>query len=219
MKYYVLEYHGEPKGYSGERCKSTYDLSEACKNCGTGARLVNSLITKGISAIKKPFFMTLSGDFLVSEELYKFLLSKDIRINKLQKVTDSKKNKLPFYHLYTEIDFPKSLPTSKGLITERQCSVCKKNGYYCDAIIGDPLNGIPTILAHLRLIYRGLNKEFLASSELFNSWEHLGVSNLKDEGANIVRYARSMLIVSERIKWNFEGFGVGNAGFEEIIIN
>lgn len=219
MRYYVMEYHAKPKGYSGERCNSDYNLSEACKNCGTGAKLVGNLITKGITEAKISFFATTSGDFLISEELYKFLLSKGVKMTNLKKVIDSRKNELPFYHLYTEVTFPKYLPSSEGLVIERQCPVCKKNGYYCDAKIGDAAKGIPTIITPLRLRYQKISKTFLESSELFNTWEHLAVSNLKAEGTNVIRYARPMLIVSERIKLTFEEYGVKNVVFEEVLIN
>lgn len=219
MKYYVIEYHAKPKGESGESCKSIYNLEDACKNCGTGAKLVGNLISKGLAKIHTDFFQTLDWDFLISEQLYKFLLSQGVQIANLRKVLDSKKNELSFYHLYTELDFPESLPSSEGLVTERQCPICKKNGYFCDAKIGDATKGIPTIITPLRLKYEGISKEFLASSELFNTWEHLGLSNLKAEGTKVIRYARPMLIVSERVKKAFEEYGVKNAVFEEVIIN
>lgn len=219
MKYYVIEYHAKPKGYSGERCNSIYDLTEVCKNCGTGAKLVSSLITKGITEIKTSFFATLSGDFLISEELYNFLLSLGVQVVNLKKVVDSKKNELSFYHFSAEVTFPKSLPSSEGLVIERQCPVCKQNGYYCDAKIGDAAKGIPTVITPLRLKYKGISKDFLASSVLFNTWEHLAVSNLKADGMNVIRYARPMLIVNERIKKAFEEYGVKNAVYEEVIIS
>ncbi len=219
MRFYLIDYIEKPKGYSGERCNSTYDLSDACKNCGTGAKLVDRLITKGITEVKTSFFATMSDDFLISKELYKLLLSKGIKITNLKEVLDSKKNELPYYFFYAEADFPKSLSSSEGLITERQCLVCQKNGYFSDVKIGDAAKGIPTVITPLRLKYQGISKEFLESSELFNTWEHLGISNLKAEGTKVVRYARPMLIVSERIKAVFEEFGVKNAQFEEVIIN
>jgi hypothetical protein len=219
MKFYLIDYIEKPKGYSGERCNSTYDLSEACRNCGTGAKLIGNLITKGITAVKLHFFATISDDFLISEELYKFLLSNDIEISNLKKVLDSRKNELPFYFFYAETNFPRFLPSSEGLIIERQCPACKRNGYFSDAKIGDVKKGIPTVITPLRLKYQGISKEFLASSELFNTWEHLGLSNLKAEGTKVIRYARPMLIVSERIKKTFEEYGVKNAVFEEVLIS
>ncbi len=219
MKYFGVKYYAKPRGESGESCKSTYNLEDACKNCGTGAKLVGSLNCKGLTKINIDFFQTLDWDFLISENLYKFLLSRNIKITGLKKVFDLRKNELPFYHLYTEITFPKSLPSSEGLVIEDQCQVCKKNGYYCDAKIGDATKGIPTVITPLKLKYQGISKEFLASSELFNTWEHLGVSNLKAGPMKVIRYARPMLIVSERVKKAFEEYGVKHAVFEEVEIN
>jgi hypothetical protein len=218
MKYFLLEYNAKPVGESGESCRTVYNLEDACKNCGTGAKTVRNLVTKGLTKVDKDFFQTLDWDFIISEALYKFMLSRSLQI-RLDRVLDIKKNELQFYHLYTEANFPKSLPSSEGLITERQCTVCRRNGYFVDAKIGDITKGIPTVITPLRLKYKGLDYEFLKSSELFNTWEHFGVSNISAEGTNVIRYARPWLIVSERMKKYFEEFGVENAVFEEVIIN
>jgi hypothetical protein len=219
MKFYVIDYIAKSKGESGESCKSTYDLNGTCEHCGTPLKLIAPLITKGLSKINCDFFATLDGDFLISEELYRFLSGKGVRVHELRKVVDSRKREIPYYHLYTELNFPKSLPTSEGLVTERQCPVCKRNGYFCDAKIGNAAMGIPTIITPLKLKYKGISQNFLASSDLFHTWEHLGISNLKAEGIKVIRYARPMLIVSEKIKTAFEEYGVKDAKFEEVIIN
>ena len=218
MKYFVIKYYARPRGESGESCKSTYYLEDACKNCGTGAKLVGNLNCKGLTKVNIDFFETLDSDFLISENLYKFLLSKSIKIAGLKKVIDPRKNELPLYHFYTELSFPKSLPFSEGLVTERQCPVCKSNGYYADAKIGNYKKGIPTVITPLKLMYKGINQDFLESSDLFNTWEHLGVSNLEAGPMKVVGYARPMLIVSERIKKAFEEFEVKNSKFEEVVI-
>lgn len=142
MKYFIVKYYARPRGESGESCKSNYNLEDACKNCGTGAKLVGNLNCKGLTKVSIDFFQTLDWDFLISDNLYKFLLSKGVQISNLKKVFDSKRNELPFYHLYTELNFPKSLPMSEGLVTEDQCPVCKRNGYFCDAKIGNAAMGI-----------------------------------------------------------------------------
>lgn len=219
MKFYVIDYVAKSKGESGESCKSTYDLNGSCEHCGTPLKLIAPLITKGLSKINCDFFATLDGDFLISEVLYRLLSDKGVRVQGLRKVVDSRKREIPYYHLYAKLNFPKSLLTSEGLVTERQCPVCKRNGYFCDAKIGDHKKGIPTVITPLKLMYKGINQDFLGSSDLFHTWEHLGISNLKAEGIKVIRYARPMLIVSERIKIAFEEYGVKDAKFEEVIIN
>ncbi len=218
MRFYVLKYIAKPKGESGESCKSIYSLDHACKACGTGAKLIGSLLTKGLTKIKSAFFATLDGDLLISEGFYEFLISRGIRINHLRKVLDTKKNPLPFYHLSTEFFFPKSLPSSEGLVIDRQCQVCKRNGYFTDAKIGNYKKGIPTVITPLILKYKGISHEFLNSSDLFNTWEHLGLSNFNAEGMKVIRYARPMLLVSENLKNAFEEYGVKDVLFEEAII-
>lgn len=218
MKFYVLKYTANPKGYSGERCNSSYDVSNSCSNCRSGVKLIGNLITKGITNVRTSFFVTLSGDFLISQELYDFMSGKGLRIKELRIVVDYKKKELPYYHLYTEQVFPKFLQNSEGLIIENQCPICHRNGYFSDVKIGDNKKNIPTVITPLVLRYTEIPLNFLESSEFFSTWEYLGLSNLKVEGIKIVRYARPMMIVSERIKLAFEEFGVKNAKFEEVII-
>lgn len=217
MNYYIIDYINSPKGESGICCKSIYSLDNVCKHCGTGAKLISNLKTKGLSNVKSDFFSTLDKDFIISENLYQFLVSKGINLNFLRKVLDSRNKELSFYHINTEISFPKFSPTSVGLITEHQCPVCKRNGYYSDIIIGNQKD-TPNMIKQLKLIYQGISQEFLESSDIFNTWECLGVSNLKAEAMKVIRYAPPMLIVSERIKKAFEEYGVKNAVFEKVII-
>lgn len=218
MKYYILDYVSTSKGESGESCKSLYNLDDACDNCGTGSKLIGNLITKRTPKFNCDFFATLDCDFLVSTDLFNFLIDKEIKIKTLKKAYDTKKKETIFYHLYTEKSFPKSLPTSKGLIIERQCPICKRNGYFSDVKIGDNRKGISTIITPVKLIYENIEKDFLESSDLFITWEHLGLSNIKAEAMKVIRYARPMLIISEKVKIAFEEYKVKDAKFEEIIM-
>lgn len=216
MKYFIIKYRAAPKGESGELCGSKYDLSDACKNCGTGAKLVGNLICRGLSQVKNDFFQTVDRDFLISERLYEFLLSKGIKLGNLKKVLDTKRRELPFYHLYTELIFPRFLPESEGVKVDkkRQCSVCKRDGHFSDVIVKPG----ETILIPYKLKYKGISKDFLESSDIFFTWECFGLSNLKPSEMRDIRYARPMLIVSERIKEAFEEFKVKKACFEDVII-
>ncbi len=218
MEYFVITYTGKPIGESGESCSTEYILDEACETCGTGAKLSGSLKTKKLNKTKKNFFQTVDGDYLISEELHIKLVEKGIKIGYLDKVVDFKNNQLTFYHLYTELSFPKTTNFS-GLIIDSQCETCKRNGYFNDVIIGDLEKNIPTKIIPLELNYSDLNLDLKKQSDFFNSWEHMGLSNREAKGNLVVRYARPMLIVSERLKIVLEEERLENLKFDVIKID
>lgn len=219
MKYYLIIYKGKLFGESGESCNSKYDLKNACKICGTNAQLSGNLIAKGISNVKADFFQTFDRDYLISVKLFDFIKIKETKIDSLLKVVDLKSKESSFYHLNSILCFPKALNRTTGLKVERQCSICNRNGYFNDVIYEETLDGMKKIYPPIHLVYENIKNEFLESSDIFNTWEHIGLSNLKAEGIKVIRYARPMLIVSESIKKAFEEYGVKNAVFEEVKIN
>ena len=218
MKYFIIGYNKAPIGESGESCNSKYDFQNACTVCGTGAELIGKLRTKGLSKVTNDFFVTLDSDYIISENLYDKLVNKKIKIGNLLNVLDYKNNNLPFYHLYTNIYFPIAIKKS-GLINEDQCPICKRNGYFNKVIIGDIEKKIPTQIFPIDLHYSLSDMDFLNHSDIFFTWECMGLSNKVVQGNKVERYARPLLIVSEKIKNAFEEYKVKGVVFEPIIIN
>lgn len=219
MKYYILTYIGKPIGESGESCKTSYNFDNACNICGTGAQVMGSLRTKGINKERKEhFFLTLDDDEIISEELYALLKKSRIKIENLKKIVDFRNNELDFYHLKTDFYFPKA-KRIEGLIIENQCCFCNKNGYFVDAIIGDLEKNIPTKIIPLKVYYSNIDKNLLNQSDIFYTWEHLGLSNRKIERGIIVRYARSLLIISERLKDLLNENKIKYLHFDQIIVD
>lgn len=216
MEYYKITYTGSPKGESGESCRSPYNLDTACQYCGTGAKLIDSLICRGLKNVTKDFFLTQDWDFLVSEKFFNFLSQRGTLLGELKKVTDSKKEELPYYHLYTEFSLPRSLQSSEGLLIDRQCTKCKRDGYFNKHTLIKTPDNVTTEVIPLKLKYDLSIKESMCSSDLFRTWEHFGLSNIKNEGIRVVRYARPLLVVSEQLKSYFSEFGIKQTEFEEI---
>jgi hypothetical protein len=216
MNYFILDYIRAPKGQSGEPYKSPYSLDKACKVCGTGAILEGNLKTVGLAKVKKDFFVTLDDDYIISEKLYTSLIKDEIKIVELKKIVDYKNHELPFYHLYTNYIFP---PASRknGLEIEGQCPACKKNGYFNKVIIGDV--GVPTIVFPYDIGYESIDRDFLEQSDFFFTWECTGLSNLKAHDNYVVRYARPLLIVSDKFKLILEKYKIKGLKFEEIFID
>ena len=215
MQFFILTYTGKPLGESGECCNTNYDFTKACKKCGTGARVLGNLRTKGLTKIGKDFFETIDGDAIISAKFKEDMMMSNIKIGELTKIVDYKGPKLPFYHLTSEFMMPKATEI-KGLNIEDQCNVCNHNGYFNEAIIGNIKLGIPTVVKPVELFYNNVDAGFLKQSEVFLSWEHMGKSNLVAHDKYVVRYARPLLIVSE-LFYNFlTSKGVKNFEVEKI---
>jgi len=218
MNLYLLSFSGAFKGESGESCNNNYSLDSACPICGTGAELAENLVAKGLSGVKADFFQTFDTDYLISERLYLFMKNQGIKVEYLTRVLNVKGKDTIFFHLASHIILPKASDKTTGLTTERQCPVCKRNGYFNETIHEETPNGIKRVYPPIKLVYENVEDVLFSFSDVFHTWECTGWSNLKSEGFKAVRYARPMLIVSERIKNVFEKFGVKKSVFEEVTI-
>ncbi|MEQ9288691.1 MAG: hypothetical protein RIG77_17350 [Cyclobacteriaceae bacterium] len=194
MNYHLINYELNGHGESGESCNSRYDLTTACETCGTGAKLLEPLKVKGLSNCKKHLFRTLDGDWLISSELYKSFTSK-IKLNLIQ-VENTRNQALEFWHLTTSQILPKADLTSSGFVTENQCETCYRNGYFNDALIGDLKQGRKTVIKPLKLIYSRID----LNADIYQTWEHVGLSNKVASGNKVIRYARPCLVISERLR-------------------
>ncbi len=134
------------------------------------------------------------------------------------KISDRKGILLPFYHLCPDLYFPKSLSESKGLIIENQCPICTQDGYFNDVIVGNLEKNIKIYVAPLALFYENIVENIRRQSDIFNTWEHMGVSCRKAEENKVIGYARPLLIVSEKVKKVFEENEVKNSLFTKITI-
>lgn len=218
MKYYILIYNRAPIGESGESCKSNYSIEIACRSCGTGGILVGKLKTKGLRQIKKDFFITLDDDFIISENLYQKLITDGIKLGDLRKIVDYKNNDLPFYHLNTNIILPPSKMNNFAI--EGQCPVCKRNGYFSKVVFNQSSN-VPTKVLPFSLQYskEQLDSLFFDKSDIFFTWECTGLSNLTAHDIFVVRYARPLLVISEKFKESLDKYEIKGLKFEEIFIS
>ncbi len=217
MNYYIISYIENPIGESGEQCKTEYDFTAACNECGTGAEVIGSLRVKSLSNIKKDFFETIDGDFIVSNSFYQKIKS-HLENLELFQVRDSKNQLMDFFHFSSKIVLPKSGDNSTGLIVEDQCPICKRNGYFSDAKIGNIVTKTPTTLKPLILKYKKRELEEFENSIIMKTWECYGLSNKIPKGKYVTRYARPLIIVNETMKTIFESEGIKNVSFDKLLI-
>jgi hypothetical protein len=217
MPYYIITYKNRPIGESGESCNSDYDLSSACSVCGTGAKLRGNLKVKGISSIKKDFFETLDGDFIISKNLFDNIRNQ-LRGFEIYRVINPQNKALDYYHFCSKKTLPQCNSNSTGFVIENQCNTCKRNGYFTHAEIGDLEKNTPTVVHPYAFEYNKNDFEKYNGELILNTWECFGLSNKIPMGNHVARYARPLTIVHERIKNIFDNEKIKNINYEQIII-
>lgn len=217
MKYFILRYVGKPIGESGELCGTKYCFTSACPICGTNAQLEGRLHVRKLGNTRSDFLQTIDGDNLISEQLYILLISEGIGIGEIQKAIDHNGLELGYYHLYTSMFLPKAMKYD-GLLIEDQCRSCKRNGYFNDAVIGDLESKTQTRIKPVKLYYRKEDVAVLEKTDIISSWEHMGLSNMTNEGNLVARYARPMLIVSDRLVTVLTKMKIDNIRYEAVNI-
>lgn len=217
MRHFIISYKKRPLGESGESCKSDFDLSSACIDCGTGAKLNGNLKVKGFSNIKRDFFETLDGDYIISTRLYKLIQENFIDF-KLTQVIDSRNNPLDFYHFDNRVILPRLKKGSTGYVIDKQCQTCKKNGYFTHSEISNLEKNMPTIIHPYNFKYDKNDLEEHKTELILNTWECFGLSNRIATGKFVIRYARPMTIVSEKIKDIFDKEKLSDIEYQQIII-
>lgn len=210
MKYFILCYREAPVGDSHDS-KLEYDFTNACHECGTGARLVGNLKLIGINKLKKDFFETYMGDYVLSERLLNFLKTKNIISEELKNVCNSKNMEQPYYHLYTNVTLPPAIK-KEGLATDDQCPICKRNGFFSKL---SKQNGKTTVLPS-GIVYSTSQISKMGSHHFFLTWECFGYSNPVAHGNNEVGFARPLIVVSECFKNAIEDFKVKGVEFKLI---
>lgn len=179
--------------------------------------MIGNLKVKGFSNIKKDFFETLAEDYIISTRLCNLIKENFNDFNLLQ-VIDSKNNLLDFYHLANNVILPRFNKDSTGFVIDRQCQTCKRNGYFTHAEIGDLEKNIPTVIHPYIFKYDKNDFEKHKSELILNTWECFGLSNTIATGKYVIRYARPLTIVSEKIKDIFDREKLNDIEYELIKI-
>lgn len=202
-KLYLLCFNRNPVGFSGESVGSEYNLG--CENCGAPIDLKASLFVKG--KFTRPFYETLDGDYLISDELYKHLRHKQLKFTEeLKEVSSRNGNPLPYFHLWSSVTLPRlRYEVNPNLSVEPKlvCPICNRSGYF-------------NTLHQEGFVYDDLPKDVLAKSDIFLTWEYFGLYNRVPTSLRKIKYARPQIVVSERFKDVVEDFSVKEICFENV---
>jgi hypothetical protein len=133
---------------------------------------------------KAQIFKTLDEEMLVQQDLARALRSSGVTC--LGEVVDARSNKpMNLFQLRPEATLPPFRPDTGGVVRERPCTACMRDGYY----------GVPHVPYTFR--YSELDAE-LASKDVLATYERFGTSRLREPFTDSV-FAAAILIVGTRV--------------------
>ena len=169
----------------GPSSGTRFDMSGACRRCGTGARQIGSLLLEKFRPPSSGLFLTLDDELLSSESLTQLLVAAGFGF--LGDVIDCDSNKpMRISQLVPQGTLPPFSENTSGYVCENSCTSCHRDGFF------DTLN------APLVLKYRVLPRELLGMN-LMATHERFGNSVLRDPLTNS-HFAAPHYVVSARLK-------------------
>jgi hypothetical protein len=178
----------------------TYDLSGACPACGTGARQTSAVFVDGekLAALEGHraggtiFFHLLVDEGLAAE--LESLGATGLSFRSVYALMPDKRQvKLRWKQLCADRTLPPMSPRTTGLIRDRACEVCWRNGYF-------GTSEEPT-----RIVYRA--SDLREADDVNLSWENIGYAILEPElRDSLLSYP--WLVVTPKVRRVFRDAGV-----------
>lgn len=161
-----------PKGEGGPSFGTTYDLSPACRRCGTGAIQETPLVLER-SAIRLPesraIFETLDGEILVRLRFGHTLMSMGVTGLELRPVLAKvDKAPLPWLQMIPSHTLPPMAASTRGIVREGQCPTCARDGFF------------NTTLEPEQIRYCSPQVRIDLLPDVVQTWECFGNSALRD---------------------------------------
>jgi len=196
-----LVIRNEAKIFGGPSTGTTYDLTRACKRCGTGAEQVGPLFLSKAQAPKRDLFSILTHELLVSPSLEDAL--RRAGVESFGEVLEAGSHrKIPFSQLMPQGTLPPFSQGTTGFTRYRPCPVCNRDGHFDDP-------ETPVIIK-----YSCLREEML-SSDVLATFERFGLSALRDPFADSV-FASPLYLAGERVLDVLESERVKGIDFEPV---
>lgn len=186
----MLHPNRETEISGGPKHGTDYDLTGACKQCGTGAMQVGPLIVGGeevMSLRSAKAAQTFLGHILVRQEVALALSDFGTTGLDLRLVFESTGNfqrRLPWRQILACRTLPPMSPATTGLIRDEVCSSCQRNGFF------------ETAKKPMRIVYR--EADLLGSQDVNLTWESFGYSKLEASLRSSL-LARPAVLVSPKV--------------------
>ncbi len=199
----VMSYDVNAEVFGGPRMGTTYDMSEACKRCGAGARQTSAMIIEGeyLHQLEgRRVASTYYDDMLVDEKLAGKLAESNltgISFRGLFVAFEKKGHiQLPWQQLCASHTMPPLSPRSTGIVPDELCA-CGRSGF-------DMPSEVPT-----RFVYRASDLADIRDVNV--TWEWFGDAHYEGDVSEAL-FPYPFFLVTPKVWRIFRDAGV--TGFE-----
>jgi len=176
------------RGRGGPTCGTEFDLSTACRCCGTGAQQVSPLRLDASNIPKKgTLLLTLDHETAFSTAVAQRLLDSDVSGLELRQIEACKTGeRLPWFQMLADVELPPMTSSTSGLVRSNPCHCCARDGYFDSG--AEPLEPVYSA--------RELVPEELP--DVVHTYEHFGNSVLRDPISES-HFAQPRFLIKPRI--------------------
>ena len=197
----VMQSNGECEIDGGVEWGTTYDLAKGCPACGTGAPQTSALLLNGEQIARlegQHAAATYHWHHLVDERIATELTrigATGLELRSVYGVTpDQRQTKLRWKQMIASRVLPPMSSKTTGLIRERACVVCGRNGYFTNVHHEPP-----------RFVYHEADLREIPDVSV--SWENVGYAILERELRESL-LSKPWMLVSPRVRQVFVDAGV-----------
>jgi len=193
----------------GPNYGTTYDLSQGCTACGTGAVQTSPFFAPRSSLPKTGLVCDSGTEKLVATPLAAALRAAHVTGLELRQVQSSRDhNPLPWWQIILEYTMPKMSPATRGVIRgdPPPCPHCQRDGHY------------ETLREPQEIVYDRNDVVPDNIPDVVQSWEHFGQSWIDKEDFRRSRFAEPLVLVKPRVFDIFRRLKVRGARFDPVRI-
>lgn len=193
-------------GRGGATYGTQYDLSRACPVCGTGAIQTSPLV---LNTSEIPpnveIFQTTDHEILVSSRLERVLTDAILKGLRLETAMSLDGATLPWLQLLSDMEMPPADPGSTGIVRERPCPYCHRDGYF------------DTAKEPFELMYDHASISSDSIPDAAHTHEHFGNSRIRQPFSES-HFAQPLLLISPAVFHLFRRENVDGLRFDPVTI-
>lgn len=197
----------DPPGLHG----TTFDLSEACPKCGTGAKQTSPLVLPRSSLHKRKGLVSYGTDseILVATSLKKALQEAEVTgIELRQVVAKDSDETLPWWQVICEHTMPKASPQTIGWERSESlppCPTCQQDGYYHTQ-------------GPYMIFYRREDVDLARIPDVAQTWESFGKSGIDKQQPQFSRFGDRRMLIKPKVFDIFRRLKVKRTRFTPVSI-